>query len=91
MIKNPFSIKKSISTKVKTHQIFQKEIEIINNKTKYYLINTSPLIRSGKNKGVLIVLNDITHQKQLEKVRQDFVANVSHELKTPITSIIGFS
>jgi len=83
-------IKKSISTKVKTHQIFQKEIEIINNKTKYYLINTSPLIRSGKNKGVLIVLNDITHQKQLEKVRQDFVANVSHELKTPITSIIGF-
>ena len=83
-------IKKSISTKIKTHQIFQKEIEIINNKTKYYLINTSPLIRSGKNKGVLIVLNDITHQKQLEKVRQDFVANVSHELKTPITSIIGF-
>ena len=29
-------------------------------------------------------------KKQLEKVRQDFVANVSHELKTPITSIVGF-
>ena len=47
-------------------------------------------MRAGKNKGVLIVLNDITHQKQLENVRQDFVANVSHELKTPITSIVGF-
>ena len=35
-------------------------------------------------------MNDITLQKQLEKVRQDFVANVSHELKTPITSISGY-
>ena len=35
-------------------------------------------------------MNDVTHKKQLEKVRQDFVANVSHELKTPITSITGF-
>jgi two-component system phosphate regulon sensor histidine kinase PhoR len=42
------------------------------------------------NTGVLILINDITFQKQLEKLRSDFVANVSHELKTPITSIIGF-
>lgn len=40
--------------------------------------------------GVLIVLNDISHIRQLEKVRRDFVANVSHELKTPVTSIKGF-
>ncbi|MFZ9011701.1 MAG: two-component system histidine kinase PnpS [Anaerohalosphaeraceae bacterium] len=40
--------------------------------------------------GVLIVLNDVTHIRQLEKVRRDFVANVSHELKTPVTSIKGF-
>ena len=41
-------------------------------------------------KGYLISINDITLVKQLEKVRQDFVSNVSHELKTPITSIAGF-
>ncbi len=40
--------------------------------------------------GVLIVLNDISRLRKLEQVRRDFVANVSHELKTPITSIKGY-
>lgn len=40
--------------------------------------------------GAIIVLNDITRLKNLENIRRDFVANVSHELKTPITSIKGF-
>lgn len=44
----------------------------------------------GANIGVLIVLHDVTHLRRLEHVRRDFVANVSHELKTPITSIKGF-
>lgn len=39
---------------------------------------------------ILLVLNDITRIKNLENIRKDFVANVSHELKTPITSITGF-
>ena len=39
---------------------------------------------------VIIVLNDITRNKEAEQIRKDFVANVSHELKTPITSIKGF-
>jgi two-component system phosphate regulon sensor histidine kinase PhoR len=44
----------------------------------------------GEYLGALIVLNDITHLRHLERIRRDFVANVSHELKTPITSIKGF-
>lgn len=40
--------------------------------------------------GCLLVLHDVTRLMQLETVRRDFVANVSHELKTPITSIKGF-
>lgn len=44
----------------------------------------------GRVTGALIVLNDVTRLKTLENIRRDFVANVSHELKTPITSIKGF-
>ncbi|MBC8425038.1 HAMP domain-containing protein [bacterium] len=45
---------------------------------------------SARAQRVLIVLNDVTRLRKLEQVRQDFVANVSHELKTPVTSIMGF-
>jgi two-component system phosphate regulon sensor histidine kinase PhoR len=44
----------------------------------------------GTDIGFLIVLHDVTHLRRLEMTRRDFVANVSHELKTPITSIKGF-
>ena len=40
--------------------------------------------------GAVVVLNDVTDFRRLESIRRDFVANVSHELKTPITSIKGF-
>ena len=45
---------------------------------------------SDKDRGAVFVFNNITQLKKLENMRSDFVANVSHELKTPITSIVGF-
>ncbi|WP_420208965.1 ATP-binding protein [Candidatus Electronema sp. JC] len=45
---------------------------------------------SGANAGALLVFHDITRLKRLETMRRDFAANVSHELKTPITAISGF-
>lgn len=47
-------------------------------------------LKDTNGRGVLLVFNDITRLKMLERIRKDFVANVSHELKTPITSIKGF-
>ena len=44
----------------------------------------------GEKYGVVIVLTDITRMKKLEKIRQEFVSNASHEIRTPITSIKGF-
>jgi two-component system phosphate regulon sensor histidine kinase PhoR len=44
----------------------------------------------GRKIGALVVLHDVTRLARLETMRRDFVANVSHELKTPVTSIQGF-
>jgi two-component system phosphate regulon sensor histidine kinase PhoR len=55
-----------------------------------FQINGARLNAEETNAGAVIVLNDITRMRRLEDIRRDFVANVSHELKTPITSIKGF-
>jgi len=44
----------------------------------------------GKSIGALVVLNDVTRLRKLENIRRDFVANVSHEIKTPLTAVKGF-
>jgi len=44
----------------------------------------------GEHIGILIVLNDVTRLRRLENMRKDFAANVSHEIKTPLTAIKGF-
>lgn len=45
----------------------------------------------GQVDGAVIMLHNVTELRRLERIRQDFVANVSHELKTPITAIRGFA
>lgn len=69
-----------------------EESVVLYDTTPCYLQAHGTVIRSerGDVEGVLLVMNDITRLKQLENMRKDFVANVSHELKTPITSIKGF-
>ena len=51
------------------------------------LINARPLPAGG----AVLVIHDLTELRRLEAVRRDFVANVSHELKTPLTSISGYA
>jgi two-component system phosphate regulon sensor histidine kinase PhoR len=52
---------------------------------------TVSAVEAGAGRGAVIVLHDITDLRRLERVRRDFVANVSHEFKTPLTAIQGFA
>ncbi|MGF7032306.1 two-component system phosphate regulon sensor histidine kinase PhoR [Paenibacillus mucilaginosus] len=55
-------------------------------------INLNPIAEAGGEwEGLLIVLHDITAVRRLERMRSEFVANVSHELKTPIAAVKGFA
>lgn len=69
------------------------EIKIPLPDIKYLKIKITKIIneKSNESVGLLMVIQDITKMKMLENMRSEFVANVSHELKTPLTSIKGFA
>lgn len=57
-----------------------------------YQVSYAPFLSDeGEKGGVVLVLQDITEQQKLDNMRKDFVANVSHELKTPLTSIKSYT
>lgn len=89
------SIEKLIIESFRTEKVIYDQIEVdINNvHTKYFDVSCVPILSKSKKKlqGMVVVLHDITNLQKLENLRREFVANVSHELKTPITSIKGFA
>lgn len=73
----------------KRHIVLPIQLEM-----RHFDVYATPIISSGGKeslKGIVLVFHDITELKKLEQVRKDFVANVSHELKTPVTSVKGFT
>lgn len=76
------------------HQETNEEIKLNYPEKRILRVKAAPIKDAegrNKNMGVVVVMQDITELKQLEQVRSEFVANVSHELKTPLTSIKGFA
>ena len=66
------------------------EVEVGTVRPRSFSVTAAPVHAPGVNSAVL-VLHDITELRRLERVRRDFVANVSHEFKTPLTAIQGFA
>ncbi len=90
LVRNPNLIQ-FIDNLLHTQTELVDEISLIGDHDKHILITGNIILNAQKKLiGVLVVVNDITNVHKLEGIRKEFVANVSHELKTPITSIKGF-
>lgn len=83
-------IKEAIATEKSINETIEHNVNV---HKKYFDAAVVPVLSKKRKRieGIVIVLHDITQLKILEQMRKDFVANVSHELKTPITSIKGFT
>jgi len=79
-----------INEVLKTRKGSTREIKINTYDERIFWINVVPIDKEN-NLDAVAVMRDITELKRLEKMKSDFVSNVSHELKTPLTSISGFA
>jgi len=63
----------------------------MNRNQRHYRIYASPVVQGNEVRGVVLLVLDVTERFSAEESRREFTANVSHELKTPLTSISGFA
>lgn len=79
------------SEAMESRDVISEEIDAEQSGRIRYFIATAVPVVAAETDSVIITLHDITRLKQLEIMRRDFIANVSHEIKTPLTAIRGFS
>ena len=64
---------------------------MLHRKDAVWRLSANPVLRYGRVTGAVVLLLDVTEREEREALRREFSANVSHELKTPLTSISGFA
>jgi len=73
-------------------QVFDHELKLPELSGRWLRVNAAVISNSaGECEGTILVFHDLTRLKQLERTREDFVANVSHELRTPLSLIKGYT
>jgi two-component system phosphate regulon sensor histidine kinase PhoR len=72
-------------------QVFDHELKLPELSGRWLRVNAAVISNSaGEREGTILVFHDLTQLKQLERAREEFVANVSHELRTPLSLIKGY-
>jgi two-component system phosphate regulon sensor histidine kinase PhoR len=85
------ALQQFVRTALSSRQPKEDDIIVFLNGESTLNLKSSPLLDANKESiGTLVVFNDVTQLRRLENMRRDFVANVSHEIKTPLTAIKGF-
>jgi two-component system phosphate regulon sensor histidine kinase PhoR len=69
----------------------QHQEEIIEDRDRQYQLRATPVFQEEEVSGGILMLYDVTEKRRADNLRREFTANVSHELKTPLTSILGYA
>jgi two-component system, OmpR family, phosphate regulon sensor histidine kinase PhoR len=88
------TLQETLSEVIRTGQPAKRHLQIPAANGRSFELQAAPLIsgnKPGDKPGAIAILHDITDLERLENVRKDFVANVSHEFRTPLAAIAGYS
>ena len=90
VVQNP-RLESVIKEAVDAQGVVEKDLSLLRGMEEIFLqVFAVSVVNNGKTYGVILLAQDITRIRKLESLRSDFAANVSHELKTPLTVISGF-
>ena len=85
-------LQECVTRMLSRYEPFEEEVELAIPEERCLRVSATGLrSEDGSDLGALLVMDDITELRMLERVRTDFVANVSHEIRTPVTSIKGYA
>jgi two-component system phosphate regulon sensor histidine kinase PhoR len=82
-----FDLETSVQAAIHNAQSSSREVSLHAPRPREVLLRVSPVRRGGQVAGAVVIIQDLTELRRLERVRRDFVANASHELRTPVTNI----
>lgn len=90
-LKQHYELARLIEEGVSRMEPIHEERIIYNPAERIVRLDGVPMMQDGSYRGMLFLLQEVTEIRRLEKMRSEFVANVSHELKTPVAAVKGFA
>ncbi|MDP4097871.1 cell wall metabolism sensor histidine kinase WalK [Paenibacillus sp. P96] len=90
-LKQHYELTKLVENSIQNRERMHEEVSVFNPGEHLILLDGVPMQDEASYRGMLFLLQDVTAIRRLENMRSEFVANVSHELKTPIAAVKGFA
>lgn len=90
-LKRHYELTRLLEEGVSSKEPIHEERSIYNPRERIVRMDAVPMIQDGTYRGMLFLLQEVTEIRRLERMRSEFVANVSHELKTPVAAVKGFA
>jgi two-component system phosphate regulon sensor histidine kinase PhoR len=82
-----FGLEAAVRAAIEEERSSAEEVTLYSPRLREVLLRVAPVRREGSVAGAIIIVQDLTELRRLERMRRDFVANASHELRTPVANI----